>query len=222
MAAPYIPPKDADFLAWSVNFSDLISAAPGTYGLVAGDATAIQNANNTYAAAQALVDSPATKTATTVAAKNAAKNAAIGIYRTYASQIRLNAGVSNADKLALGLNLPNNSPSPVPAPTSSPIIAIIGSTPGQHTIRFADSNTPDKRAKPQGVISLQLFRTLAVGAATNPDAALLLGAFTKQPLAVDYDAGDAGKVSTLWARWATRTGLVGPWSSAVTAIVPSI
>lgn len=222
MTAPYIPPSDAAFLAWSVNFSTLITASPATYGLVTADAVTIQAANDAYAAAQAVVDSPATKTVTTVAAKNAAKNSATGIYRTYASQIRINPGVSNSDKLALGLNLPNNSPSPIPAPTSSPIIAVIGSTPGQHTMRFADSNTPDKRSKPQGVTAMQVFRTIGVSVATDPDAALLYGTFTKQPFAINYDSGDAGKVSTLWARWVTRTGLIGPWSSSVSAIVPSV
>lgn len=222
MTAPYIPSTDAAFLAWSVNFSDLITAAPATYGLVPADAVTIQSANDTYAAAQALVDAPSTKTVTTVAAKNSAKNAAIGIYRTYAQQIRNNPGVSNSDKLALGLNLPNNSPSPIPAPVTSPIVSIIGSTPGQHTLRFADSATPDKRSKPFGATALQIFRTIAVSVAADPDAALLVGTFTKQPFAVDYDSGDAGKISTMWGRWVTRTGLVGPWSASVSAVIPSV
>ena len=87
----------------------------------------------------------------------------LDIVRPYAQQIRANRGISNADKTALGLNVPDGTPTPVPAPSTSPILAVIGATPGEHTIRFADSATPDKRGKPFGAIGLQLF--VAVGPA---------------------------------------------------------
>ncbi|MFZ0407306.1 MAG: hypothetical protein WAM11_04245 [Cyanobium sp.] len=221
MASPYIPPKDADLLAWGANFSDLITADPATYQLTTADALTIQTAYDNYAAAQALVDNPGTKTSVTVASKNSLKQVFIGIARTYSSQIRINAGITNEAKLDLGLNLPNNSPSPIPAPTSSPIITVVGTTPGSATIRYADSNTPSSRAKPQGVLQLELY----VGASTTtlgpPPATPLYGLVTRQPFAVMFDAEDAGKTATMYSRWTTRTGLTGPWSAAVTCVIPS-
>lgn len=220
MAAPYIPPKDSDFLAWCTNFDNLITATPAAYGLVPADAAAITAVVAPYQAAQAVVDNPATKTSVTVADKNNAKQAALVILRTYASQIRLNAGVTDGDKLALGLNLPNNSPSPIPAPTSSPIVTIIGATPGQLTMRFADSNTPDKRSKPQGAISMQLFLAVATASTSDPTDASFYANVTKQPFAIDFDNTQAGKVATIFGRWQTRTGLVGPWSTGASFVVP--
>lgn len=220
MAQPYIPPKDSDLLAWATNFDSTIAATPATFGLLPADAAAITAVVAPYQAAQAVVDNPATKTATTVAAKNNAKQAMLVVVRAYASQIRLNAGVTDADKLAIGLNLPNNSPSPIPAPTSSPILTIIGATPGQLTLRYADSNTPDKRSKPQGVTALQLFVGVATSALTDPEDATFNSLTTKQPVAVTFLPGDAGKVATLFGRWSTRTGLVGPWSNPTSFVVP--
>lgn len=222
MAAPYIPPKDADLLAWCTNFDNLITASPSTYGLVTADALAITAVVAPYQAAQAVVDNPATKTSVTVAAKNNAKQAMLVILRTYSSQIRLNAGVTDADKLALGLNLPNNSPSPIPAPTSSPIVSVIGATPGQLTIRYADSNTPDKRSKPQGVTAMQLFVGVSTIPLTDPEDTAFEVALTKQPYAVNFNPADAGKTATLFGRWQTRTGLTGPWSTAANFIIPGV
>ena len=46
----YLPHNDAELLAWSSNFSSLITAAPVTYGLVAGQATAYAALHTAYAA----------------------------------------------------------------------------------------------------------------------------------------------------------------------------
>ena len=40
MAGSYLPTREPELRDWVVNFSNLITAAPATYGLVAADATA--------------------------------------------------------------------------------------------------------------------------------------------------------------------------------------
>jgi len=221
MAAPYIPPRDADLVPWATNFTTLITAAPATYGLVAADAVAIDAVVQPYLAAQTLVDNPATRTSVTIADKNNKKQAMLVTCRAYAQTIANNAGVTDADKITLGLNLPNNNPSPIPAPTSSPIVTVIGATPSQLTIRYADENTPASRAKPQGVVALQLFIGVDTITLTDPADAVFEALVTKQPFAVTFDPTDAGKIATMFGRWSTRTGLVGPFSLAASFIVPA-
>jgi len=170
-----------------------------------------------------------TRNAVLVAAKNSAKLAMISILRTYSAQIRINPGVLNADKLALGLNLPNNSPSPIPPPTTSPLITVIGATPGQHTLRFADQNTPDKRLMPFGVVGLELFIGIGVTVFTDPDQCSYYGRFTKQPIPVNFDPGDAGKLATYFGHWVSRAtpigggpAPVGPWSNSTVFVIPGM
>ena len=214
MAAPYIPPKDADLVNWSTNFDTLITANPALYGLSPADAVAIAAANATLLAAYALVVAPATRTTVTIAAKNAAKVAFITLARTYASQIRLNPGVTNADKLDLGLNLPNNNPSPIPPPPTWPLLSIPSAGPGLHEIRYADSASPTTRAKPQLVIQMQLFRGIAAGVIVDPALCSFLAGVTVNPFqSVFTNPADAGKVATYFARWLTRSGELGPWSA---------
>lgn len=220
MAAPYIPPKDSDLNDWLNNFSTLITASPTTYGLTAPDAVIIAAAVALWNSAYALVVDPGTKTIVTVAAKNAEKVAVVSICRTYASQIRINPGVTNPDKVDLGLNLPNNSPSPIAAPTTFPLLSIQQSGPLIHVIRYADNTTPDSRAKPAGALQMELWRTAAGAAVLSPDDCALWATLTKQPFNSVFGSGDRGKVATYFARWVTRTGLVGPWSAAIDMNIP--
>lgn len=226
---PYIPTKDSAVDSWATNFATLITASPATYGLDATAALAIQTARDSFHAAYLLGGStgtpphpvnPTTFTRVTVASKNAEKIAMLGLVRSYAAQIRLNPGVTNADKTALGLNLPNNTPTPIATPTTFPLLAIAGAGPGQHEIRYADNTTPASRKKPAGAIQMELYRGVAVAAITDPTLTSLLGLVTKQPYqSIFSNPADAGKIATYFARWVTRTGKVGPWSAAVSMTV---
>ena len=62
---------------------------------------------------------------------------------------------------------------------------------------------------------MQLFVVVSTAQVNDPSAAEFRSFVTRQPFAVTYVAADNGKVATYFARWQTRTGLVGPWSSGV-------
>lgn len=219
MSDPYIPPRDTDYDSWLNNFKTLILAAPTTYGLTITDASAINTYYNSWHAAYLLAINPTTRTPVTVAAKDTQKALTQPPIRVYAQTIRANAGVSDANKIALGLNLPNFTPTPIPQPSTSPLINVIGATPLQHTLRYADTNTPDSKKKPFGAQQLLLFVAVADDPVVDPTVALFYGAFTKVPVFVDFDAADVGKAATYFARWQTRTGLLGPWSLPVSMTV---
>ena len=217
--ASYLPQREADLGNWVANFSTLISGSPGTYGLVAGDATAIAAYVSAFTSALAVVNNPATKTKATVAAKDAAKAAMLDIVRPYAIQVRNNAGVSNADKTALGLTIVDQTLTNVPAPSSSVLLNVIAATPGEHEVRFADSNSPTRRSKPLGTIGLQLFVAVAAGSVNDPAVAPFRAFVTRQPYAVSFEPTDNGKIATYFARWQNAKGETGPWSNAISFTV---
>jgi hypothetical protein len=228
-AVPYIPTTDQGLDSWASNFATKINASPGTYGLVAADAAIISGAQVTYHAAYLLGGSsgvpptpvnPATFTAITVASKNSAKFAGVAIWRTYAAQIRLNPGVSNADKLDLGLNLPNNSPSPIPAPSTFPILSIVAAAPGLMQLRYADNTTPALRKKPAGALHMELWRGIDATLVLPVASCSLVALVQKQPYVSSFTLPtDGGKRATFFARWTSRRGLVGPWSAAISQII---
>lgn len=233
MPAPsygYIPAQLASYATWVQNWSDTVNASPGAYNMSSSDAASVAVANTTFQNAYALSSkgSPATRSPVTVADTIAARAALTALIRVWSSQIRLDPGVTDADKLAIGLRLPNNSPNPIPKPATWPVLSIAGYGPLQVSLQFNDSSTLSLKAKPYGAIGAQIF----VGTGTAPIADVtqckLLGVFTKNYPQVTFLNADAGKIATFFARWITRGASdgstesnVGPWSSPVSAGVAS-
>lgn len=224
MAAPYIPNKDANFNSWALNFATLIALAPTVYGLVAGDAAAISAAQSDWATAYELATNPGTRTKATVAAKDAQRAASTAVFRPYAILIRNNAGVTNENKAALGLTIPDATPSPVPPPATAPQLSLVMATPLAHQLNFRDSVSPLLKRKPVGVVALQLWASIGTVAATDPDQASFVANVTKTPFTNTFDAGSQGKHCTYFGRWVTRSGAggiayAGPWSAPLDVMV---
>lgn len=224
MASSYIPSTDSGFSGWLQNFSDLITANPITYGLISGDAVLIAAQNTAYQAAYATATNPSTRTPAAVAAKDAAKSAALAVVRPYAVQISLNPGVTDEDKVAVGVTVRKIVPSPIPAPTAVPQASLVSLQPLLATVKVVNSETPFSKAKPFGSIGVQLFLAVGTTAAVDPEQLSFYGQATKIPVTIGFDSGQQGKICSLAARYATRGGIggvakVGPWSAIITFTV---
>lgn len=218
----YIPTKDSDLVTWAANYASLLTADPTRYGTDVATALLIQTENDDFQAAYVLATGPDTRTPTTVAHKDGTKALFLADARNLAAIIRANRGVSDADKIALGLNIPDPVPTPVPTPTSSPVITVESASASTHVLNYHDELTPTKKAKPSGVIGMMLFRAIGVAPATNFDAAdprLILDA-TKSPFIVDIPMGQTGKIATYWGQWFNRNGKLGPLSAPAAFVIP--
>lgn len=214
-ATKYIPAQDCKALTWLQTFARGIQSDPAAYQLGVSDSGLISNAVNLYEATYADAHDPAERTAVAVNVKDEARNAAITLCRQYSALIKVNAGISNGLKIAIGVRPLNRSRQSVVAPGTSPLLNVIGATPGAQTLRYADSNTPQTGAKPFGVIQLQLFVAVGPERIADPEQAKFVGGFTKNPVGIPFDNSDDGKVATYFGRWATLKGDVGPWSLPV-------
>ncbi len=220
MASNYLPQPLPDFLNWVQNFRDLIVANPTTYGLVAGDATAIDTSISAFEAAYALSTAPATRTPVTVQATIDARNASVQVVRGYGRLVLANAGVADADKLALGLHLRDPVNTKIPAPSTAPVVNVIGITPGVLTMTSRDSMAaPKVKAKPFGATQLLLYAQFGTVAPVTPAATPFRGAFTKTPFALDTSSGTPGQTAYIYGRWQNQKGEVGPWSALATSII---
>ncbi len=219
MGRSYIPAKDADFENWANNFQTLIAAAPATYGLVAADATAITAQYTTWHSAYLLIINPATKTKTTVDAKNVARNAATVVFRAYATQIRANLGVSDANKIALGVPPRDPTNTPVPPPATFPVFAVLNSTSLVTNIQSRDTLTPLSRAKPAGVEQIEVRAVVSPTVITDPSVIPYRRMRTETPFPIEWEAGDAGKTAYIVGRYTNRKGEVGPWGAIITTTV---
>src|SRR5438128_1155057 len=108
--AGFLPDTDDALLGWSVNFKTLITATPTAYGLTAALATAYGALHDTYATALAAADE-SIRTKASIAAKNTARRNLKIDARLLDLLVQGTAAVTDAQKLALGLNV-KAAPSP--------------------------------------------------------------------------------------------------------------
>lgn len=208
----YIPGTDDGFRTWAVNFATNIGATPGTYMLTAAQAASILTAVNDYVAKLAIADNELTRNKQTVADKDDARAATEALCRQYAMLIKENAGITDGDKLVIGVRPINPNREPINVPMTSPLINILGNTPGSQTLRYSDTLTPDSRAKPFGASELQLYMAKTESENAPLTEAQFYGKFTRNPIAVEFSEADDGLIATYYARWASPRGEVGPWS----------
>jgi len=223
MSTSYIPAKDADFANWSANFATLIAASPATYGLTSGDATTITAADAAFQLAYSDAINPATRTPVSIAAKDTQRTATLVTERAYAQSIANNAGVSPADKIAVGVNPRNSTPTKVPRPTTYPLLTVPSLLTNAIVLRYRDElASPTSKAKPPGAVAMQLNAQVAVGGTISASVDLwpVAGYETKSPIIVSTDPGDSGKILSLAGRWVTRKGLLGDWGPTITSVIP--
>ena len=216
--ASYLPQADSSFNSWFQNFKTLINAAPTDYGLVAGDATAINGQWTSWNAAYQVTLVPATRTSPAIAAKDVARANAESIIRPYAMQIRNNSAVSDSLKVGLGLTIVPTSGTPVPPPTTFPNASLRLATPLVSTLTYQDSDATSGKAKPYGCVGVELVATVGTSPAVDPDVALPKAIVTKSPCRLRWEPSQVGKVATIWGRYLTRSGpggevQRGPWSA---------
>src|SRR5438045_973511 len=117
------PRTDTALLQWSQNIVNLITPSPATYNLVAADVTTYTALHTSYSTALAACD-PAQRNKPAVVAKNAARTALKSGATLLANKVYASATVSDAQKTALGIP-PRAAPSPIPAPTTAPVLEVI-------------------------------------------------------------------------------------------------
>ncbi len=223
---PYIPKRNSLIVPWVDNFSDLLTAAPMTYGLLAADAAAVQAVRAPLDADWTLMSSPSTKTKQVVSDFNTALVTALAVIRPYAQTISLNQGVTSANKIAIGVNPRTTTPSPITPPATVPILTVQGLTGGLAYLRYRDSAASvSVKSKPYGVVAVQLAviqATIAVPPTTPPSAWSIPVVATKSPLALPLAPYTPGSQVYVAPRYQLRNGQLSAWGATASFTVPQI
>jgi hypothetical protein len=165
---------------------------------------------------------PATRTATAVAAKNTARAQLVADIRLLVRRIQATPSVTPAQKTSLGITVPDHVRTPVPPPTTRPVLSVANISSRTLSIRLADETTPTRRAKPPGVDGAEVY-SFAAAAGTPPPADLTAwqykGLAKRADFNVPFDAGDVGKIGCVRAQWVSTRGANGPVSDEITGSI---
>ena len=149
------PSTDTGLLAWSQNFSTLLSAQPTVYGCTLAQAASYAALNSSFTTAMAAVD-PGVRSKSAVAAKNTARAALKTNAKQLAAVVMAQPGVSNAQKIALGLK-PRAVPTPTPVPADAPGLDVVSVSGFGARIKLHDSAIGSRRGRPAGVSGASVF-----------------------------------------------------------------
>jgi hypothetical protein len=169
MAKDFLPSKDADLLAWSVNWSARITSTPTAYGLTAAMATAYSTLHDSFASLLSRATEPSTRTRGAVAAKNDARRLLKAQARDLARIVNAFPAITNEQRLDLGLNPRSGTQTPIQPPTESPVLEVVAANGRILKLKIHSPSSP-RRGKPDGVNGSSVFSF--VGSAPPADISL--------------------------------------------------
>lgn len=216
--ADYLPGPDADYQAWVTNFVTYANANLAALGLVAADMTPVTTNQTTFntnfaghiaakAAAQAAKQS-----------KDEARAGLTAAIRPLVRRLQASSVVTNADREALGITVAAT-PGPIGPPTTAPICSIECGARLQHTLRFVDETTPTRKAKPAGVLGVEIWNKVGDTPPASESELRFVAVDTSAPFVLNFTSADGGKTAYYWMRWVSPTGERGPWGEQSQATI---
>ncbi len=219
MALDYIPAPDVEFNAWQLNFVTYANANLIGLGLVAGDMTPITTAQapwNTNYAAHTAAQSAALGAR---AIKQGSRAAYEAVIRPLVRRLQASSAVSDPERAALGITIPDPLGTPVTPPTTRPVALIECGQRLRHVVSFFDELTPTRRAKPPGVIGAEIWVKVGGPPPTDPSELEFLAMDTRTPYLAEYEGAQGGQTAHYMLRWVNSRGQKGPWSETASATI---
>ncbi len=216
--ADYIPGPDASFQAWQSQFVTFANANLAALGLVAADMTPITTAQAAWTTAFPAHVAAVNAAKAAKQTKDEARAAYVAAIRPLVRRLQASTLVSNAERESLGITVAQT-PTPIGPPTTAPIVSIECGNRLQQTLRFVDSATPTRKAKPAGVLGVEIWNKVGTTPPAGEADLRFVAVDTSAPYVMQFDSADGGKTNYVWMRWVSPTGERGPWSEQAQASI---
>ena len=219
MANDYIPRGDAEFNAWQANFVNYASANLADLGLALPDLISILSAQGAWTPSLTAHVAAQANAQSACATKDGNRTALEALIRALVRRLQASPDVSDAEREALGITVPDSVATAAAIPTTRPICQVDTSQRLQHTISFTDESTPTRKAKPAGVMGAEIWVKIGPTPPVDPGELTFLAVDTRTPYTRDFDGTDGGKQAHYMLRWVNTRGETGPWSETATATI---
>jgi hypothetical protein len=216
----YIPKPYPALGSWLANLVSVTRADQTRFEIPPGKVDALEVAADEYSAANAAAESPAANRIDRQLRKEkavTAKRAARGFVNLY---LRYNPNVTNEDRIALGLTVPDDHPTQKTVTGSHPVITADTSTLLHVKLHLRDSAIQKSHAKPQGVHGCEIVWAILDAPPTDTED-LTHSAFTTKAT-YDFEFGEKQRGQHLFfrGRWENNRGEKGPWGEIGNSIIP--
>jgi hypothetical protein len=217
--ADYIPDTDADFELWRSSFDKYLKDNLASLGLTAGNIAPLNTLQTAWESALIAAGNAKAAYDASVALKTDARRQLEDAVRALVRQLQSNPATTNEQRAGLGITVPDTKRTLTPVPTTNPIGQVDTSLPLQHTIEFRDSQTPNRKARPEGYRGCQIWHFIGAQPPASIEQYEFVATDTRSPYVLHFDVEDAGKTVHYRLRWVNTRDEPGPWSEPLTATI---
>jgi hypothetical protein len=218
--ADYIPGSYPGLEGWLTNLATVTRTNQTRFEIPPAKVDALEAVADDYSTANAAAESPAAnkidrqlRKETAVTAKRAAR----GFVNLH---LRYNPNVTNEDRIALGLKVPDTTPTQKTVTGSHPLITADTSTLLHVKLHIRDSAMQKSHAKPPGVHGCEIVWAILDAPPTDTED-LIHSAFTTKAMH-DFEFLEKQRGQHLFfrGRWENNRGEKGPWGEIGNSIIP--
>ena len=148
-----VPTIDGQLASFAENFATRVSLAPLDYGISVAQAASLTAKKDDYVAALDALEvakQAGTRSKNLTELKSFAKADLLRVQRELYGIIQSSLSVTDAKKIELGIVVKDKTPSPVEAPTTSPVVTVVSVTGYTVRYRIRGTTAQDSVARPIG------------------------------------------------------------------------
>jgi hypothetical protein len=134
--------------------------------------------------------------------------------------LRYNTNVTNEDRIALGLTVPDTNPSQKSVTISHPVITAETSIILHVILHIRDSAMQKSHAKPQGVHGCEIVWAILDAPPTDTEDLIHSAFTTKATHTFEFVEKQRGQRLFFRGRWENNRGEKGPWGEIGDSIIP--
>jgi len=217
MSKPFYLLSDANLLVWSNEFSQQLSATPLLFHVSPEMAVSYAALNTAFDSALSTWRNQSTKTPVAMANKTTARENLLAMAKYLVNSINSNPLTTDAQRDELGIKA-RKRPSPIPAPSVSPIIDVIAVSGRVVKIGL---HTEGKRGRPVGVAGASVFTFVGNVAPADTAAWKFEGLITKTKFDLTFEQSTAANTVWVTANWYNERGQTGVACAPVSINLPA-
>jgi hypothetical protein len=215
----YIPQADGKFLGWASNFLNLCIAHQAEWGLPEAVLNALQAKLTEFEALYKKCQTRARSLNDTDRKNSLKEEITEGCQDLVNEFLRYSKKLSNEDRRALGLHVPDEIRSPIPIPAGRPGFTLRVHNTRELLLELWDEATGEK-AIPYGMNGAVVYIRVGGKAPLSQDELIKSALVTKTRFVLSFKEEERGQPVYVALRWENERGKEGPWTEIQTTLVP--
>ena len=215
----FVPGPDGEFTAFATTFVNYVAAHTVALGVAPATATALSDKLLEWTDGLAAQQTALTAAQSATVTKDNVRATFEPLIRATAAQIQANPAVTDEQRTGAALPIRDTTRTRAAVPTTRPVGQVNTSQRLQHTISWRYESSPNSKAKPAGVLGVEIWLFVGPAPPSDPAQAHFVALDTSTPYVLVHEASDAGKLAHYLLRWVNTRSEPGPWSETVSATI---